>query len=97
MKNTAFFISFLLLLSCNTSEEKNQTEFKTFFEKSSGTATPEYKDVIAYYAALADAYPEISLFSFGQTDAGEPLHLVVYSAEGIYNIDEIRDSKKTHS
>jgi|TARA_B110000908_G_scaffold23880_1_gene27247 hypothetical protein len=94
MKNTAFFISFLLLLSCNTSEEKNQTEFKTFFEKSSGTATPEYKDVIAYYTALADAYPEISLFSFGQTDAGEPLHLVIYSAEGIYNIDEIRDSKK---
>tara|TARA_B110000238_G_scaffold160044_1_gene173702 strand:- start:5513 stop:7261 length:1749 start_codon:yes stop_codon:yes gene_type:complete len=94
MKNTAFFISFFLLLSCNTSEEKNQTEFKTLFEKSLGTATPEYKEVIAYYTALADAYPEISLFSFGQTDAGEPLHLVVYSAEGIYNIDEIRDSKK---
>jgi hypothetical protein len=34
------------------------------------------------------------LFSFGQTDAGKPLHLVVYSAEGIYNIEEITKSTK---
>jgi len=94
MKKIVYFISFFLLLSCDVSEKENATGFKTLFERSAGTETPEYKDVIAFYAALADAYNEISLFSFGQTDAGEPLHLVVYSAEGIYNIDEIRNSKK---
>jgi len=94
MKKIVYFISFFLLLSCDVSEKENATGFKTLFERSAGTETPEYKDVIAFYAALADAYNEISLFSFGQTDAGEPLHLVVYSAEGIYNIDEIGNSKK---
>ena len=94
MKKVCYFILFLLILSCDTSKKINTAEFKTLFEKSEGIETPEYKDVIAFYAALADAYSEISLFSFGQTDLGEPLHLVVYSAEGIYNINEIRDSKK---
>ena len=94
MKKIVYFISFLLLLSCNASKKNNTTAFSTLFEKSEGRETPEYKDVIAYYAALADTYSEISLFSFGQTDAGEPLHLVVYNAEGIYNVNEIRDSKK---
>ena len=94
MKKIVYFISFLLLLSCNASKKNNTTAFSTLFEKSEGRETPEYKDVIAYYATLADTYSEISLFSFGQTDAGEPLHLVVYNAEGIYNVNEIRDSKK---
>ncbi|MDA9339632.1 M14 family metallopeptidase [Polaribacter sp.] len=94
MKKTAFLISFLLLLSCDVSKKKKSIEFRTLFEKSEGTETAEYKDVIAFYEALADTYSEISLFSFGQTDAGKPLHLVVYSADGIYNVDEILDSKK---
>tara|TARA_B110000046_G_C13024309_1_gene412991 strand:- start:3902 stop:5554 length:1653 start_codon:yes stop_codon:yes gene_type:complete len=61
---------------------------------SKGTETPTYKEVISYYTKLSDAYSQISLFSFGQTDSGEPLHLVVYNREGILNIDEINNSPK---
>ena len=61
---------------------------------SKGTETPAYKEVISYYTKLSDAYSQISLFSFGQTDSGEPLHLVVYNREGILNIDEIKNSPK---
>jgi len=87
-------VSFLLLMvSCNNSSEENK-DFTTLFEKSKGTETPEYKDVIAYYKELAETYAGVSLFSFGQTDSGEPLHLVVYDADGIYNVDEIKQSKK---
>ncbi len=83
----------MLSFSCNNSS-KSALDFTTLFEKTEGKETPEYKDIISYYEQLAEAYSQISLFSFGQTDAGEPLHLVVYSAEGIYNIDEITNSPK---
>lgn len=90
---TLLVSAFIFIVSCNKST-KETTDFTTLFEKSKGTETPEYKDVIAYYTNLADAYEQISLFSFGQTDSGEPLHLVVYDRNGIYNVDEIKSSSK---
>jgi hypothetical protein len=88
------FLPFLLLLiSCDTSSKEN-TDFTTLFETSKGIETPEYKDIISYYKKLSEAYSQISVFSFGQTDSGEPLHLVVYNREGIYNVDEIKESSK---
>jgi hypothetical protein len=83
----------MLSFSCNNLS-KSELDFTTQFEKTEGNETPEYKDIISYYEQLAEAHSQISLFSFGQTDTGKPLHLVVYSAEGIYNIDEITNSPK---
>ncbi|WP_397446419.1 M14 family metallopeptidase [Polaribacter sp. R77954] len=83
----------LFLIACDKKSEEH-TNFTTLFEKSEGTETPEYKDVIEYYQALAATYDEISLFSFGQTDSGNPLHLVVYNKSGIYNVDEIKKAPK---
>jgi hypothetical protein len=89
----SFFAFFFLMISCDTASKEN-TDFTTLFEKSKGTETPEYKDVIAFYTKLSETYSEISMFSFGQTDSGEPLHLVVYNREGIFNVDEIKNSTK---
>ncbi len=83
----------IFIFSCNNSIKK-EIDFTTKFEKTKGKQTPEYKDIIGYYEKLAEEYSQISLFSFGQTDSGEPLHLVVYSEEGIYNVKEITNSKK---
>ena len=94
MRKIIFFISILFIISCDSSTKNNQETFSTLFEESKGTATPEYKEVIAYYTGLANTYSEISLFSFGQTDAGAPLHLVVYNTEGIFNVDEIKNAQK---
>jgi hypothetical protein len=94
MKKITFFISLLLIISCDSSKKKSEEEFITLFETSKGTETPEYKDVISFYTDLASTYSEISLFSFGQTDSGKPLHLVVYNTEGVYNVDEIKKSTK---
>lgn len=93
MKNIVLIVFLAFIISCNDSTN-NKVDFTTTFEKSVGTKTPEYKDVISYYEQLAEAYSQISLFSFGQTDAGKPLHLVVYNKEGIYNVEEITNSKK---
>ncbi|MEN8836216.1 MAG: hypothetical protein ABF265_09315, partial [Polaribacter sp.] len=83
----------IFVVSCNKSS-KESADFTTIFEKSKGTETPEYNEVIKYYSALSEYYNEISLFTFGQTDSGEPLHLVVYDKNGIYNVDELKNSKK---
>ena len=93
MKKIILISLLILSFSCKKTTETN-IDFTTQFEKKAGTETPVYKDIISYYERLAAEYSEISLFSFGQTDAGKPLHLVVYSAEGIYNVDEITKSTK---
>ena len=89
-----FLVTILLLLFSCDQLSKEKKDFTTLFEKSNGTETPEYKDIISYYKGLAEAHSSISLFSFGQTDSGEPLHLVVYNREGVFNVDEIKKSSK---
>lgn len=93
MKNLLLLSFAIFIFSCNSSS-KEAIDFTTKFEQSEGKETPEYKDIISYYEQLAEEYSQISVFTFGQTDAGEPLHLVVYNREGVYNIDEITNSTK---
>ena len=93
LKLTLLFYFLLLLISCEEAS-KEKKDFITLFETSKGTETPEYEDIISYYTKLSEEYSQISLFSFGQTDAGEPLHLVVYNREAMYNLSEIKESSK---
>ena len=93
-KSIILFLSVVFLtISCDKKLKEN-IDFITLFETSKGTETPEYRDIISYYKKLSNVHEEISLFSFGQTDSGEPLHLVVYDKSGIYNVDEIKSSPK---
>lgn len=90
---TLFLVVCIVLFSCKNSSKEN-FDFTTLFETSKGTETPEYADVIQFYKDLSETYDEISLFSFGETDSGNPLHLVVYNSAAIYNVDEIKNSPK---
>jgi hypothetical protein len=93
LKVIILLITVFIVNSCSNLKNEN-TDFTTLFEKTNGKETAEYKDVILFYKNLSETYKEISLFTFGQTDSGEPLHLVVYNNEGIYNVDEIKNSPK---
>jgi hypothetical protein len=93
MKNLLLLSVIIFAFSCNNTS-KNEVDFTTKFEKTGGKETSKYKDIIGYYEKLADKYSQISLFYFGQTDSGEPLHLVIYSEDEIYNVEEITSSKK---
>ena len=83
------------LSSCDFSKYKliQDYDFETQFEKSGGTETGTYTEVIAFYKNLADAYPSISLEEFGETDSGLPLHLAIYSPEGEFDMEKLRESK----
>ena len=87
---------FLLLITVTffTCQQHNNNTFITHFEKTEGLETPEYHDVINYYQELSSIYSEISVFEMGETDAGLPLHLVVYNTDGKTQLNSIKNSKK---
>jgi hypothetical protein len=81
MKKLAFVIPlFLIIFSCK--KTVTNQNFDTLFEKSKGTETPTYDQVIAYYKNLANTFSEIKLDSISETDSGKPLHLIWYNSNG---------------
>lgn len=53
----------------------------TSFEKSKGKQTATYAECIAYYKNLDALYSNVLLKTGDTTDAGYPLHVVLYSAD----------------
>ena len=93
MKKLSFLFLFIFL-ACKQNSKITEKKFTTLFEKSNGTETPEYKEVISFYEDLASAYNEISLFKIGKTDSGKPLHLAVFNANGKTDLANIKNSTK---
>jgi len=67
---------------------------KTPFESSGKTETTTYNAAIAYYENIAKTYPEAKLLTYGDTDFGKPLHLLVLSKDQIFDPAAIRKSNK---
>lgn len=57
----------------------------TVFEKSSGTESADYYSCIDFYKKLDAAFSTVQLKTFGHTDAGYPLHLVMMSKDGTFH------------
>ncbi len=85
----------IVLISCDFSKYRlvKKYDFVTRFEKSGGTETATYDEVIDFYKQLADAYPSVQLREFGKTDSGEPLRLAVFNPTGDFKFDNIRKDK----
>lgn len=82
------FFSFFFLPE-NTSAQ----DFKTPFEKSKNT-TATYAECIDFYKQLADEYTELQITEVGETDSGEPLHLVVLDKDQDFDPATIRAKGK---
>lgn len=84
------------LSSCDFSKYRliKEYDFETRFEKSGGTETGTYPEIISFYQQLAEAYPSVSLMEFGETDSGLPLHLAIYNTGGEFDLEKLR---KDHS
>lgn len=87
-------LAFMCLTSCDLSKYQLVTEydFETVFEKSEGTETATYPQVIDFYQQLAAVYPTIQIQEVGITDSGEPLHLVVYSKSKEFDFNILREN-----
>lgn len=87
-------IFLILTISCNPSKKKADFDFETHFEKTNSLETATYNQTIEFYSNLAEAYPEISIQTIGDTDSGKPLHLITLNTDGKFDFSEIRKSKR---
>lgn len=63
-----------------------QTLPPTRFEASKGTQTPTYAEAMDYFRLLDKTFPTIQMQPMGLTDSGEPLHLLVLSADRNFDL-----------
>ena len=94
IKMKKIVILLVLITSCNSKKENTNFDFTTAFEKSNGTETATYQETITYYKNLAEAYPQISIDSIGETDSGKPLHIVTLNPDAEFNFETIRKNKR---
>lgn len=94
MKKLIIILFLFCFIACKEKSKINNNNFTTLFEKSNGTETPEYNDVINFYKKLAKAYDEISLFEIGETDSGRPLHLAIFNYNGKIDLENLKNSSK---
>jgi hypothetical protein len=82
---------YLIFLLCLGLQSYGQ---QTPFEKSQRKATATYPEVIKYYQELDKAFPQAKLITYGPTDFGEPLHLMVLSKDQTFDPPLIRKQNK---
>ena len=87
MKRLSFLTLFFLSL--------NAFAQLTPFERSGKKETATYTEAIAFYQQLVKTFPQQSkLFTYGSTDFGKPLHLLVLSKQKIFDPATLRKSDK---
>ena len=79
----SFFLS-IFLLAVQISFSQNLV---TIFEKSNGKQSATYFECIDYYKQLAKSFPTIKILTGDTTDAGYPLHVVLFAADKNFNIN----------
>ncbi len=83
----------LCLISCETKKERKIENIKTVFERSNGEETATYLQIIDFYIQLAKEFPEINIQIIGNTDSGNPLHVVTYNPDADFNFQKIGRDK----
>lgn len=91
MKKIVYLIAFISIFSCSKKRQIASFDFTTKFEKSNGTETTTYNETIEFYKNLASEFPEIKLQKIGETDSGNPLHLVTFSASKEFDFNKLSD------
>ncbi|MCC5945987.1 MAG: M14 family metallopeptidase [Bernardetiaceae bacterium] len=76
-----------------------QKNLETPFEKSNGKATATYYETIEFYKNLASSSRFFEIKEVGMTDAGLPLHTVIFSADRNFEppAPKDRNKEKTNS
>ena len=66
----------------------------TPFEKSGGTETATYVEIISHYNSLASNHKELSIIEAGMSDIGKPIHVVFLNNTEIKSIKEVQKINK---
>lgn len=71
-----------------------QNEFKTVFEESNGLRTPTYEEGIRYFENLCASSDRLMIQEMGPTDSGIPLHLILFSHSGEFDLAKLHSQGK---
>ncbi|WP_205513665.1 M14 family metallopeptidase [Longitalea arenae] len=66
----------------------------TKFEQSQGRETPTYQEIISWWQKLDSRSALVKMRTMGPSDAGFPLHLVVVSGDGDFDLASLRRKNK---
>jgi hypothetical protein len=92
--NTRLFYFLLPLMLIGCQGRFSPEGLTTAFEQSNGSETATYEECIAWWKQLEEASPYVCVQSFGQTDAGLPLHVIVVNAGRNFSREKILETKK---
>jgi hypothetical protein len=67
---------------------------QTPYELGNQNQTATYDEAVSFYQKLAKTYPQAKLITYGNTDFGKPLHLLVLAKNRIFDPASIRKSDK---
>ncbi|MGS0748013.1 hypothetical protein [Halpernia sp. GG3] len=62
-----------------------QSQYLTPFEKGNGNQSATYPEVVKYYENLEKIFDKIKVIDLGSTDANEPLRLVLFNPDKVFN------------
>src|SRR5918993_881492 len=88
MKLTWFFIPFITSIAFPTKAQQSR------FEKTGGTETATYFEVIDWYKQLDNLSSKVSMSTMGMSDAGYPLHLVLVSNDPNFSVNKWKKEGK---
>jgi hypothetical protein len=80
-KINLLLLFFVIVISCQSEKKEISYDFTIAFERSEGTMTSTYLEVIDFYEQLAGNYRSVAIYEMGNTDSGEPLHLVTFNPD----------------
>lgn len=72
---------------------QNEPGFLTVYEKGNGNQTATYQETIAYFKTLDQNFETISMKEMGLTDSGEPLHMVIFNPDKVFDFKKIHEKK----
>lgn len=92
MRSITLFFLLFCIFSCLQAQNgaAHNEKFSTIFEQSNGRQTATYQQGVDFYQKLAESSPMVSMQTFGLTDSGKPLHLVLFSSDQEFDIAKIK-------
>ena len=86
--------TFISVFFCLTAMAQQNMTLLSVFEQSGGTQTATYQEGMQLWRSLSEQSHQLSGFRYGETDAGYPLTLMVWSENGTFNPEELRAQGK---
>ncbi len=83
----------ITLLCCEMATSQNNEDISLAFEKSNYTKTATYPEILTFYKNLETSFHTIKIMEIGTTDAGYPLHLIIYNKEATFDFENLKKEK----